>query len=911
MKKETKKDQVNINFPAHSRRSFIRSSFGFGVVALSSGSIGHLFGSESTAIVSKNAKRESSKALGRRYYAHQAVLDEYGVVAPWYSKLNGQCDFRIRIAAETLKRYPWRTLDNAVAEYPDYLFTSVWAISETGDITSPQPTDWQNGDLGQRSTSVLTGMVNYYRYSGDPAAIAHMKYMADFLLDHSLTPADHSWPSFPISVPVKGKSFGEADPDGMIQLDISAGMGTALLKAYQVTNEKRWFEAAKHWGDLFAEKCNMDSNGQPWNRYAGTEYKKYWRENPLGNVQTGGVTMILGFLDELIRLGYTGKNGQILRAREAGLRYLRDVLLPKWTIDSTFAHFFWDWINQTQNCSTTSDVANYILNNKPLFPNWRTDVRNILTLFLNRTGVDIASSGDLYNGAWAYPESSSCCKQSLWYAPLMVGSIMARYAADAGDEWMREIAYRQFILQTYDVLENGNTEDLLDGGVLVNNIWLNIAHPWPLLWVNNAIAWLPEALGASRENHIVNSTSVINHVNYGKGVVSYQVFDAPEQTVTKLRLSFKPIRVIADGQTLTDSSNLNGNGFKTTQLPNGDCLIEVRHDGKSAISISGSDKQAVALNKAFAYEGDWKKADDKQALSGNTRIAGNNGASATLRFRGNQVRLVARVDEFGGKADVYIDGQKQFVGIDYWNPSTRNQQIVYYKNGLDDGEHVLKIVAQGAKNPYAKGTSIYIDSLQSSTENTPHNFPVGTGPTSAQRMIFGYTNREDYRDGNGNLWKPATEIISRNGFLVDVVKASWWTIPSGDIRNTRDPECYRYGYHAPEFWVNLTVGPGKYDARLGFASTRGAESARIDFDVFVNGKKLMTGFNPHRAAGGDDTAIDLIIKGIVPNEGAIVIRFQSTSFPNPSDPTEVGDAFVQCLELDREIKSDTKLVYQY
>src|ERR1035437_4767914 len=55
------------------------------------------------------------------YYAHDALVDSHGVIAPWYKGLNGQCDFRVRIAAETLKRYPWTTTNTAVAEYPDYV----------------------------------------------------------------------------------------------------------------------------------------------------------------------------------------------------------------------------------------------------------------------------------------------------------------------------------------------------------------------------------------------------------------------------------------------------------------------------------------------------------------------------------------------------------------------------------------------------------------------------------------------------------------------------------------------------------------------------------------------------------------------------------------------------------------------
>lgn len=49
-----------------------------------------------------------------RYYGHAAVHDRYGVIAPWYQGLNGQCDFRVRIAAETLKRYPWTARTNAI-----------------------------------------------------------------------------------------------------------------------------------------------------------------------------------------------------------------------------------------------------------------------------------------------------------------------------------------------------------------------------------------------------------------------------------------------------------------------------------------------------------------------------------------------------------------------------------------------------------------------------------------------------------------------------------------------------------------------------------------------------------------------------------------------------------------------------
>ena len=61
----------------------------------------------------------SAAVTQKHYYAHDAVEDSNGVIAPWYKGLNGPCDMRIRIAAETMKRYPWTTPAKAPAQYPE------------------------------------------------------------------------------------------------------------------------------------------------------------------------------------------------------------------------------------------------------------------------------------------------------------------------------------------------------------------------------------------------------------------------------------------------------------------------------------------------------------------------------------------------------------------------------------------------------------------------------------------------------------------------------------------------------------------------------------------------------------------------------------------------------------------------
>ena len=48
-------------------------------------------------------------------------------------------------------------------------------------------------------------------------------------------------------------------------------------------------------------------------------------------------------------------------------------------------------------------------------------------------------------------------------------------------------------------------------------------------------------------------------------------------------------------------------------------------------------------------------------------------------------------------------------------PRARQDQVLYYRNGLTNGSHTLTIKTKGAGNPYSKGTAVRIDALQTST----------------------------------------------------------------------------------------------------------------------------------------------------------------------------------------------------
>jgi hypothetical protein len=829
----------------------------------------------------------SQLALGAsqpKYYGHEAVTDGYGVIAPWYHGLNGQCDFRVRIAAETLKRYPWTSTNNAVAAYPHYIFSGVWQISSNGAISPKMPGGYANGDLGQRAINLLNGWVDYYQYTGDPAAVAHATYMGDFMVNHCLTPGDNPWPGLFVSVPARGKPYGDADPHGWIQLDLCAAAGRALLRAYQLTGNQAWLETAKHWGESLAEKCNLDPAADPWPRYANPS------DVPKGeNKQTGGVTMLLAFFDELLRLGFAGNHGVIVKARDAGRRYLNNKLLPAWTVNDTWGRYFWDWPNPVQNCLTTQDAARYLLEHPEALPNWRTDSRNILTLFLNRSSVSQDSRSDAYDGAWAYPEANNCCQRSLWYSPLTLAPTLAEWSVQADSVWARELAYRQFVLQTYDGHANGVTEDNIDGGVIVNGDWFNIAHPLPLRFILEAIGWLPEELGPSRENHVVRSSAVINSIEYAAGKITYSTFDAPKPAVDILRLSFIPHSVMAGARPLQSRHDLRANGYTVKVLPNGDTIVNIRHDGQRDVQVTGPDPQQVLDITSLGREGVWSRT--------NKSLAADTGGSAlTAAFEGNQVRVIGLVNPSGGLADVYLDGEKQWAPIDCWNPTTRTRQVLYYQNGLAQGPHSLRIVLRGEHNPYSSGSTVQVDGVQFSAASQRFNFPSGTGPRDTQRVIFGYTARQDYRDAEGHLWRPATEFVTRLGRNRDSLDAWYTNRTDYRISGTRDPELYRYGVHCHEFWVPVTVGPGKYHARLKFALARGSESPTNSFNVLLNGQTVVENLDIEATAGGPNRAVDLVFNDLTPLHGIIEIRLKATDRPG-ADGGDLSEAFLQALDV--------------
>jgi hypothetical protein len=114
--------------------------------------------------------------------------------------------------------------------------------------------------------------------------------------------------------------------------------------------------------------------------------------------------------------------------------------------------------------------------------------------------------------------------------------------------------------------------------------------------------------------------------------------------------------------------------------------------------------------------------------------------------------------------------------------------------------------------------------------------------------------------------------VNRGG--VDTVKKYWWTQPRADgIKETADPELYRYGMHGETFAVLFTVGPGRYNVRVCLAETRPPAEAAGTISIAINGETKEDQLNIAQAAQGACRALDLTYESISPKNGVIEIRF--------------------------------------
>lgn len=112
-------------------------------------------------------------------------------------------------------------------------------------------------------------------------------------------------------------------------------------------------------------------------------------------------------------------------------------------------------------------------------------------------------------------------------------------------------------------------------------------------------------------------------------------------------------------------------------------------------------EKAAAASSAWTWKGDWAQKD-------RTRISTAAGNEAILKFRGVAVVVTGRLDQEGGRVQVYLDGQP--VGkADAYIVERTHDNALWHTYGLEPGEHTLRIVTLPEADSRSKGRRVSID----------------------------------------------------------------------------------------------------------------------------------------------------------------------------------------------------------
>ena len=90
------------------------------------------------------------------------------------------------------------------------------------------------------------------------------------------------------------------------------------------------------------------------------------------------------------------------------------------------------------------------------------------------------------------------------------------------------------------------------------------------------------------------------------------------------------------------------------------------------------------------------------------REASAAGAEAGFTFEGTGVAIAGGMTQEGGRADVFLDGEKSDLLLDAWIPERTFDNVLWHRTGLEPGPHDIRIVVRGDADERSQGSLIQI-----------------------------------------------------------------------------------------------------------------------------------------------------------------------------------------------------------
>lgn len=517
---------------------------------------------------------------------HQQVLDHDGKLLAWYQPQDN-------LGYDKVLRLGWQFIEEQVQRdtkggtgLPVYLVNSVF------DPTSGQGVYFQHNPA-MLYGSFVDSVLAWYPYSADREAVHTVRTMLDYMLLRGTTPATWEWARVPFATSCGNvRDYGGCLSDMPhdfaqgIEPDKVGELGIGYAEFYELTGDRRYLDAGIRAANALAAHVRAgDDDHTPWpfrlNGKSGAVLA--------GEEYGGAVVSPLRLFDELVRL-HAGDVASYRRAHDTAWRWvLEHPLNPRSRAYDKWSGYFEDIPKSTANLNQAlpTYTALYLLSRPDpdkLDTAWAAHVRHLIDWVLQHLGRGP------FDGAWGIDEQGpaiACCSPAgLGSDTSRWGAVNAIYSERTGDRQAREDAFRSLNYATYFASSDGKISccgTALDG----LQYWFTDGYSDYLRHFNWSMGAIPD-LAPMGQDHLLRSSSAVQHVAYGPHRVSYRTFD--EAATEVLRLHFRPTRIRSGRTVLRRRADLSGDdgGYTVQTLSGGDYLVRVRHTEAREVTISGA-----------------------------------------------------------------------------------------------------------------------------------------------------------------------------------------------------------------------------------------------------------------------------------------------------------------------------------
>lgn len=511
---------------------------------------------------------------------HNIQTDKDGNIIPWYDP-DPAVAFDHNL--HTIWNF-WFNMRRDMNGLPYYMNHQVW----NKNFDDPR------GIGGDQFMMAISSWQLLYAYTGDENIKENACFLAGYYLTHGLSPANCKWPNIPFpynTLIYSGVYDGDMrNGKDVAQLDKAGSLGLELIHLYKIKGDPIFLNAAIKIANTLAPAVKTGNNEHsplPFkvNVFTGKTVLLNMTGKLYGNSKdtacyTSNLTPTLQMFLELTELN-KGNVSEYKSASDKIVAWIRKypAKTNKW---GPFFEDVGEWSETQINAMT---CARYMMEHPQLFPEWKTDAKNIINWVHTTLGDD----------RWKKYGVIVTKEQSVY--PIPGESHCARQAADellytslSGDTTYYTNALRELNWATYAVDVDGKNCFPFDEPWLTDGYGDYVRH------YLRAMATYPFLAPVS--DHILSSTSVVQQADYSgflkkflftsfdkvdtsKVRLFYRTFD--EQGTEEIKLKTKPSAVLLNDKPITETGT--GEGYTWKPLEKGGGILWLRRKNGNRVII--------------------------------------------------------------------------------------------------------------------------------------------------------------------------------------------------------------------------------------------------------------------------------------------------------------------------------------